>query len=679
MRFVIKVSGILLLVLFVSGMVWAQARVEIENEEVEVKVGESIQVEATYYDAEGYPIDTVFTWSVTPSELGTIDKNGNFTGEKAGEGDITAAVGDLTDTVEVEVEGDENEDEDEDEEEEEEYEITILNDDLKLAPGETEQIEALLVNENEDTLDVNFSWFVNPGYLGQISETGLFTAEHPGEGEIVVKYKQWEEEIEVEIEAEDEEEEEEEEKNDIPEVEIVTKRINPAPGDSVQLAAVYKNSTGDEVDTVFTWSVSPDSLGEFKNLVSGMFYALKAGKGVVTATVGDYSDDEEVDIEYEEEEEEEEEDDDDDLRLRIIPGDTTVIVGATVRFRVQYKTANDTYADTSGTWELAADDVGTISEDTGLLQTLTTGVTVVKVEVGDSETSAEIRIIENPQASAGPNDINSIHISRVLPDGHVLPPQHLEEGGVYQIGGLPYPLDLLNGGVIHFPAGCLHQDIAIHILLPENAEENTSGVNFSDGSVTGVRFVVMIGDSMADPFYFDKPLNLALPFKEDRLEEMGLHVNDLGIYFADERTYDLDGLTDITVDSTAEKIYAHVAHFSTIVIRDKKDTETLTGIQSVDIKTPAAFRLDQNYPNPFNPKTVIAFRLERSAHVEIAIYNYLGQKIKILVNKQATAGSHTTVWNGQDKKRNQVASGIYFYDLKINGKRLMTRRMILIR
>ncbi|MDZ7722827.1 MAG: hypothetical protein U5R06_08435 [candidate division KSB1 bacterium] len=90
--------------------------------------------------------------------------------------------------------------------------------------------------------------------------------------------------------------------------------------------------------------------------------------------------------------------------------------------------------------------------------------------------------------------MNTVKISRVLPDGHVLSPVMVKEGDTYQIGGLPYPLSLFNGGRLHFPYGSLKNDITLHMLLPTLATEDSSaGVVFSDSSVNAVQFVVNAG------------------------------------------------------------------------------------------------------------------------------------------------------------------------------------------
>ena len=79
---------------------------------------------------------------------------------------------------------------------------------------------------------------------------------------------------------------------------------------------------------------------------------------------------------------------------------------------------------------------------------------------------------------------------------------------------------------------------------------------------------------------------------------------------------------------------------------------------------PDAFSLSQNYPNPFNPQTVIKYTLPKDCHVELTIYNTLGQKVKTLVNQYQSAGYKMVHWNSTNDKGNEVGSGIYFYRIK---------------
>jgi hypothetical protein len=106
--------------------------------------------------------------------------------------------------------------------------------------------------------------------------------------------------------------------------------------------------------------------------------------------------------------------------------------------------------------------------------------------------------------------------------------------------------------------------------------------------------------------------------------------------------------------------------------------DRISAIRNNDIALLEGYYLDQNYPNPFNPVTEISFTVGKAGNYEIAVYNLLGQKVHVLESARMTAGSYTVMWDGKDKRGIQVASGLYFYQLK--GEDVMlTRKMMLIR
>ncbi|NOY88594.1 MAG: T9SS type A sorting domain-containing protein [FCB group bacterium] len=86
----------------------------------------------------------------------------------------------------------------------------------------------------------------------------------------------------------------------------------------------------------------------------------------------------------------------------------------------------------------------------------------------------------------------------------------------------------------------------------------------------------------------------------------------------------------------------------------------------------------QNYPNPFNPNTTISFDLSNSSHVNLTIYNILGQPVRTLLNKEMTAGSYNIEWNGKDDNGQGLSSGIYFYKLQA-GSLTATKKMLMLK
>lgn len=114
------------------------------------------------------------------------------------------------------------------------------------------------------------------------------------------------------------------------------------------------------------------------------------------------------------------------------------------------------------------------------------------------------------------------------------------------------------------------------------------------------------------------------------------------------------------------------------VIRVKGHYVLKGSAQEDDLSIPKGFVLYQNYPNPFNVSTGIKFALPEAANVSLNIYNILGQKVASLVNEEKPAGTHTVFWDGRDKSRAEVASGIYFYQLKA-GHYKELKKMLLIK
>jgi len=91
-------------------------------------------------------------------------------------------------------------------------------------------------------------------------------------------------------------------------------------------------------------------------------------------------------------------------------------------------------------------------------------------------------------------------------------------------------------------------------------------------------------------------------------------------------------------------------------------------------KKPVSFFLYQNYPNPFNPSTTISYQLSAVSHVELNIFNILGQKVATLVSEKQKAGLHRFIFNG-----NRLPSGLYFFELKTEKGQRFVRKGILIK
>lgn len=108
------------------------------------------------------------------------------------------------------------------------------------------------------------------------------------------------------------------------------------------------------------------------------------------------------------------------------------------------------------------------------------------------------------------------------------------------------------------------------------------------------------------------------------------------------------------------------------------------------------FRLEQNYPNPVSSETWIPFELEESLFAEsdsgvvtLRIFNILRQTVAIPVaidhprGREARLdqlafrepGPKVAFWNGRDTSGRPVPSGVYYYQLVVNGQNSAIRKL----
>jgi len=101
-------------------------------------------------------------------------------------------------------------------------------------------------------------------------------------------------------------------------------------------------------------------------------------------------------------------------------------------------------------------------------------------------------------------------------------------------------------------------------------------------------------------------------------------------------------------------------------------TKIITDVEN-ELNIPTDYKLSQNYPNPFNPTTTIQYTLPKNTFVKIIVYDVLGNVVETLVNKEQPLGTYTVNFNASN-----IASGIYFYQLKTDAK-IITRKMVLMK
>jgi photosystem II stability/assembly factor-like uncharacterized protein len=90
------------------------------------------------------------------------------------------------------------------------------------------------------------------------------------------------------------------------------------------------------------------------------------------------------------------------------------------------------------------------------------------------------------------------------------------------------------------------------------------------------------------------------------------------------------------------------------------------------------FSLYQNYPNPFNPSTKISWQSPVGSWQTLKIYDVLGNEVATLVDEYKPAGKYEVEFNSYSGEGWNLASGIYFYQLKTRSF-IETKKMILFK
>ena len=170
----------------------------------------------------------------------------------------------------------------------------------------------------------------------------------------------------------------------------------------------------------------------------------------------------------------------------------------------------------------------------------------------------------------------------------------------------------------------------------------------------------------------DAGARIQLEFRNIEALISGWHIYLLDL---DERTaYDLRHQPSMAVNSKR----------GTRTFRIIAGTKDFTRQNSSGIElVPSAATLSQNYPNPFNPATSIRYAVPDASsplHVELRVYNILGQQVAVLVDGPVESGYYEVEFNGRS-----LASGMYLCRLQVTGREsgrsypASTRRMVLLK
>jgi len=138
---------------------------------------------------------------------------------------------------------------------------------------------------------------------------------------------------------------------------------------------------------------------------------------------------------------------------------------------------------------------------------------------------------------------------------------------------------------------------------------------------------------------------------------------------------------DIDSDGDPDIVAATTDYYDTdyvVILWNRSELVPVSVDEEDNNLLPDDFVLFQNYPNPFNPATTIEYTLPSRSHVEIAIYNILGQRVTTLAETDKPAGRYSVTWDGCDDSGKRQASGIYFYQIRTDNK-TESKKMLLLK
>ena len=89
------------------------------------------------------------------------------------------------------------------------------------------------------------------------------------------------------------------------------------------------------------------------------------------------------------------------------------------------------------------------------------------------------------------------------------------------------------------------------------------------------------------------------------------------------------------------------------------------------------FTLHNNYPNPFNSSTSISYSIMEDNYINITIYDLIGNRIKLLINKYQSPGHYKVQWNGKSDNGISVSAGVYLYSIEADETRNVKKMVLL--
>ena len=355
-------------------------RIDVEPPTATMNVSDELKFNATCYDENDEVIpDLKVSWSYSNGTVGYVDSGGYFTAYEAGTTTVVASAGGITGAATVTVNADEPV-------EPVVTRIAIDPSTFTLDLNATKQFTATAFDQNDEEMTgVEFNWSCSDGTIGEIDDTGLFTAKAAGTAIVTASAEDRSATATVTVT---------DEEPVATEIVVTPTAATLDVDDTEQFTATVRDQFDGEMTGVeVTWASGNTTVGTI-NVSSGIFTALAAGTTTVTGTADGLTGTATVTVNADEPVEPVV------TRIEIAPPTVTLDRNGTQQFSA---TAFDQFEEemtgVNITWSCSDETVGEI-DDTGLFTAHAAGTATVTATADGRSATATVTVMdEDPVAT----------------------------------------------------------------------------------------------------------------------------------------------------------------------------------------------------------------------------------------------------------------------------------------
>lgn len=221
----------------------------------------------------------------------------------------------------------------------------------------------------------------------------------------------------------------------------------------------------------------------------------------------------------------------------------------------------------------------------------------------------------------------------------------------------------------------IHQDsmsfsqigkIAVNVYWPPNLLSKDTEINIAADTLAKSQTSALFAFELVSnaPFNRRKPMTLTFSFPDSAVRG-----KNLGIYKIEGQNKALRGGTDgLSNDGKTFSISTTIQELGVYGMGERP-------VDQATLPDSAQFAYHANVqPRIFSPRggghseqATISFKLERSEHVRVQVYNLAGRLIDTIWNEAMNAGVNAVAWNGRDKHGQICPSGLYLITIESSG------------